>query len=408
MFFTLASFGQQYEFVKGANHFEVVETSKNYEVICCRENGTLSSKNRNILDRQLRLDAVDLIGAYILFKEQSGLPVSLFQIYVEGVNLHYNAYVEGLVQKEKTIDGNRCVCYECKKENYIIESATYNKVLDIPSLLEKHYSQNKGENAANMLYDYDGFTPAQYVQLERDFLTGATQIPSGVRLLQNIGDRFELTVFSTENEELTEAFLKSKNSIPSSKPYMQFCLEELITAAPLDKKASYYKQWQKSLSPAHCIWEDVLLFCSRNAELGKIQDESSFSTVIAAFPGAISPFGIRYPIDNNTYYLASKAYANSDFKETIRVLTESIDTEGVLSQSLNLLGAAHRFDGNAKEAMPYLLLCFKLNPETPYLVGNIALCLDMLKYPKQKELLVFLSIYAKDEWSKTTIQGLKN
>ena len=206
LFFTITSFGQQYEFVKGANHFVVVETAKDYEVICKRENGTFSSKNRNILDRQLRLDAVDLIGAYILFKEQSELPVGLFQIYVEGINLHYNAYVEGLVQKEKTINGNRCVCFECKKENYIIESATYNKVLDIQSLLEKHYSQNKGENAAKMLYDYDGFTPAQYVQLEQDFLTGATQIPSGVRLLQNIGDRFELTVFSTETKNYQMRF----------------------------------------------------------------------------------------------------------------------------------------------------------------------------------------------------------
>ena len=109
LFLSSSSFGQQYEFVKGANHFEVIETDKNYEVLCRRENGATSSRNKNILDRQLRLDAVDLIGAYILFKTQPDLPTSLFQIYVEGINLHYNAYVEGIVQKEKTIKREKCI-----------------------------------------------------------------------------------------------------------------------------------------------------------------------------------------------------------------------------------------------------------------------------------------------------------
>ena len=165
LFLPTLSFGQQYEFVKGANRFEVVETQKTYEVICKRENGAISSRNKNILDRQLRLDAVDLIGAYILFKTQADLPISLFQIYVEGINLHYNAYVEGIAQKEKTIKGEKCICYECKKENYKIESATYNRVIDVPSLLERHYVQDKGEVSANLMYEYEGFTSEQYVKL---------------------------------------------------------------------------------------------------------------------------------------------------------------------------------------------------------------------------------------------------
>lgn len=407
LFLVSSSFGQQYVYVKGANRFEVTETARDYKVICKRENATLSSKNRNILDRQLRLDAVDLIGAYILFKTQTELPTNLFQIYVKGVNLHYNAYVEGLVQKEKTIGRDRCVYYECKKEDYKIESATYNKVIDIPSLLEKHYAQNKGEASANLLYEYEGFTSEQYVQLEHDFLTGETQLPQGMRLLQNISDRFELTVFSVNNEELNMAFSQSKSLNPSSKPYMQFFLEELVTSAPLAAKADYYRRWQKSMSPSHCLWEDVLLFCSRNAELRRFPNESSFSNIIAAFPGAVSPFGIRQPINNNSYLQASQAYASSDFKETIKILTESIDIECISPQSLNLLGASYRFNGNAKEAMPYLLLCFKLNPETPYLVGNITLCLEMMKYPKLKELLDFLNVYAKDEWSRSEIVKIK-
>ena len=249
------SFGQQYEFVKGTNRFEVVETTKNYEVICGRENGAVSSRNKNILDRQLRLDAVDLIGAYILFKTQADLPANLFQIYVEGVNLHYNAYVEGIVQKEKTIKGEKCICYECEKKNYKIESATYNRVIDIPSLLEKHYAQDKGEASANLLYEYEGFSSEQYVQLERDFLTGNVQLPQGIRLLQGFDDRFELTVFGMDGEELKNIIKQSKQSVAVTNPYKQFCYEELATAASLKEKTAYYRQWQQNLSPSRCVWE---------------------------------------------------------------------------------------------------------------------------------------------------------
>ncbi len=406
LFLPTLSFGQQYEFVKGANRFEVVETLKTYEVICRRENGAISSRNKNILDRQLRLDAVDLIGAYILFKTQAELPANLFQIYVEGINLHYNAYVEGIVQKEKTIKGEKCISYECEKKNYKMESATYNKVIDIPSLLEKHYAQNKDEVSANLLYDYSGFTSKQYVQLERDFLTGNAQLPQSIRLLQGFDDRFELTVFGLDGEELKNLIKQTKQSVAATNPYKQFSYEELVTAAPIKEKANYYQQWQQALSPSRCVWEDVLSFCSKNAETVQPSEGITISEVIAAYPGAVSPTGIRQPIDENSYNLAAKAYARSDFKESIRLLKESIDSEGISTQTLNLLGASYRFDGNAKEAMPYLLLCFKLDPYTPYLSGNIALCLDMLKYPRMKELLSFLLGYAKDEWSNMEINKL--
>ena len=406
LFLPTLSFGQQYEFVKGANRFEVVETLKTYEVICRRENGAISSRNKNILDRQLRLNAVDLIGAYILFKTQAELPANMFQIYVEGINLHYNAYVEGIVQKEKTIKGEKCISYECEKKKYKMESATYNKVIDIPSLLEKHYAQNKDEVSANLLYDYSGFTSEQYVQLEQDFITGNAQLPQSIRLLQGFDDRFELTVFGLDGEELKNLIKQTKQSVAATNPYKQFSYEELVTAAPIKEKANYYQQWQQALSPSRCVWEDVLSFCSKNAETVQPSEGITISEVIAAYPGAVSPTGIRQPIDENSYNLAAKAYARSDFKESIRLLKEAIDSEGISQKTLNLLGASYRFDGNAKEAMPYLLLCFKLDPNTPYLSGNIALCLDMLKYPRIKELLSFLLGYAKDEWSNMEINKL--
>lgn len=123
--------GEQYRYVKGQNTFEVVETSSTYEVICRRSNGGMTTRNKNILDRQFRMDAVDLIGAYILFKRDTSLPAGSFQSYVESVNLHYTAHIEGLKQEERTIKGQSCIVYSCLKEKYRIEYATYNRDIDI-------------------------------------------------------------------------------------------------------------------------------------------------------------------------------------------------------------------------------------------------------------------------------------
>lgn len=131
LFCSLAVCGEQYRYVKGQNTFEVVETSSTYEVICRRSNGGMTTRNKNILDRQFRMDAVDLIGAYILFKRDTSLPAGSFQSYVESVNLHYTAHIEGLKQEERTIKGQSCIVYSCLKEKYRIEYATYNRDIDI-------------------------------------------------------------------------------------------------------------------------------------------------------------------------------------------------------------------------------------------------------------------------------------
>lgn len=114
------------QYVSGQNIFEVTEISGKYEVVCRRVNGGISSRNRNILDRQFRMVAVDLIGAYILFKKNNNISPDKFQEFVDGVNLHYTAYVEGLKLEQRNIDGKTCIVYICDKSRYNIESATYN------------------------------------------------------------------------------------------------------------------------------------------------------------------------------------------------------------------------------------------------------------------------------------------
>ena len=398
--------GEQFRYAKGQNIFEVVETSARYEVICRRENGGMASRNRNILDRQLRMDAVNLIGSFILFKTETTLPANLFQVYVDGIDLHYNAYVEGIRQEERTIKGEPCIVYSCGKDEYRIESATYNRNMDIPSLLNEYYSRNKGEDAAAMLYTYEGFSSGQYLMLERDFLLGDTALPQGVRVLQSMPDCFEASVYSLDDAGLKEALKALKNAVPVNNPYKQFFYEEILTASPLEAKGDTYKRWRQSLSSPRCVWEDFLLFCSGRAKGLPKSAEGVFSDVIEAYPGAISPFGVRQPVDRNSYSKAAGAYSRSEFEEAARMLRESIDNEGLSAQTLNLLGASYRFMGQADKAMPFLLLGFKLDPGSAYATGNIAICAKMTGYPRLRDLCIFLLEMARDDWSRNEIKAL--
>lgn len=398
--------GEQLKYVKGGNIFEVCETPKRYEVICRRDNGGIISRNRNILDRQLRMDAVNLIGSYILFKAQTTLPESLFQIYVDGVNLHYDAYVEGITQENRTVRGEACVVYSCAKDAYRIESATYNRNIDIPSLLDAYYANNKGEEAAAMLYAYEGSSSALYMALERDFLRGEAAIPQGIRLLQGLTDRFETSVYELDDGTLRETLKTVKGSVPENNPYRQFFYEEMLTASPLDAKASVFRQWRQSLSAPRCVWADFLLFCSGRAGAKARTENASFSAVIESYPGAISPFGIRHPVDESSYFTAAAAYSQSDFEEAAGILRESLDNEGVSARNLNLLGASYRFLGQPDKAIPFLLLGFKLDPGSAYATGNIALCAKATGYPRLRELCTFLLEMAQDAWSREEIKAL--
>ena len=116
---------------------------------------------------------------------------------------------------------------------------------------------------------------------------------------------------------------------------------------------------------------------------------------------------IRQPINNEKYFDAVRAYTNLDFRQSVDILKEAIDTEGISPELLNLLGASYRFLDKPHRALPFLLLAFKLNPKTNYLVGNVALCLKMINYPSMDDACHFLMSYAVDEWSKNEIKNLE-
>lgn len=399
--------GQQYSCVKGFNKFFINETAEEYQVYCVSSVDVAGSRSKNIGDRQLRMDAIDLIGAYVLYGSSdvsSVLGPDAFQIYVEGLGLHYNAVLEGIRQEDAVYGGMQCRRYSCAKEAYNITSATYNTNLDVPSLLTAHYLKDRSELSANLLYRYKDFSSEQYRVMERDFLLGRAQIPSGIRQLQSVTDRFEQSVFAVDGGSLIDACKNASSQKPATSPYVHYYYEELISSSSLTDKAGYYRRWRMTLNEDGCVYESILKFCADECAMRvPKENDAVFTNVLEAFPGAISPFGIRQPIDAGVYDKAVQAYSDSDFEKSASLLVESVDSEGISPKTLNLLGASYRYLGKCDKAMSYLLLCFKLAPQTDYLAGNIYLCLKRLGFPRINEAAEFLKIYATDNWSKTEL-----
>lgn len=398
--------GSTYRYVKGSNSFDITESASEYEIICIRSGVAASSRNRNIFDRQLRMDAIDLIGAYIVYKNSgyaTGLGSEYFQIFADGINLHYGAVLTGL-KHESRISGDKVIiCYTCGKSDYRLEYASYDKDIDFQKLVEAYYLKNREAHSANLLYNLEGFTSAQYLELETDFLTGRVRLPEGFRDIQTQQDRFEKSLFSEGH------FLPQKIAAPDtlSFPFRSFAFEDLVTSSPFRQKSKYYELWKQSLNAENSVYEKILAFCAEKCLDTPKKTELCISSAIAAFPGAISPFGIREPINDSLYFQAAEAYSESDFASSAALLTESVDYEGISAKQLNLLGASYRYLGKPEKALPFLLLCLKLNPETEFLAGNLAICLNQVGFPMEKQTFEFLELYAKDEWSKNEINNLK-
>lgn len=391
-------------YVKGQDSFVIEETRNEYKVYCSKNVNTSTSRNKNIADRQLRMKAIDLMGAYILFKSSAmdrDLGPEYFQVYADGINLHYNAYLEGIKQENVTFEGQQSICFSCNKTDYLITEASYKDITDLSALLESNYSQNKGEKAANLLYRFPEIDSAWYLGLERDYLSGNAQLPSEIRRLQSVSERFEFSVFGIGDDFP----VPNKSACHETLPYSYFFFEEIVTAAPLDEKEKAYSEWRHMIEP-HNIYEEILLFCSSRCRSSlPSKNEVTLSSVIEAFPGAVSPFAIRQPTNDDSYHRGAAAYSKSDFSSSAEILQETIDNEGISAPVLNLLGASYRYLGHPEKALPYLLLCLKINPETPYLAGNMYLCLSLLKFPETSRLKNYLSSIAKDNWSKDVLNN---
>lgn len=403
-------YGESYKYEKGNIICEIEETKTQYIVITGLQTNIPDSRNQNIQERRLRLNAIDVIGAYILYKDfanKNGLTADYFQVYADGINLHYNAVLVNLNQERIIKRDKAFFKYACDKTDYDIRNATYQPNINLYSLLVLNYQQRRNEHSAQLLCNYPQSTPKDYITIAQDFFIGNAQMSTAMRQLQSSPDRLEESLYGTGNLDLKSVVSDVISSLPISHPYRELHYAMLVSTAPLKDKEKFYTGWRAEIESVGNIWTEILLFCAQKCAASK-HSEMSISETIAAFPGAIAPHTIRYATYEPNYEAATQHYANSRFKESAQMLLESIDVNGISPRTLNLLGASYRLDGKTKEAIPYLLLGFIMEPNAQYLAGNLALCLQQLQFPNIEQAVDFLLQYAKDTWSQEQLKTIKH
>lgn len=389
--------GEQCRYVKGDVTYYISENSSEYVVEEYNSSQAISSRNQNIAQRLSRLATLDVIGTYILFKdwaEENGLDNRYFQIFADATALHYNADVVGF-QPQQGSDGQKTWRrWVCKKKDYNMLSASYKNPGDLPSMLAMSYARNSNADIAALWYSHDS-SLERYFSFERDFLSGNASAPAEVRRARTAEDAFSQSLFSEETEEIV--------SVELDGPFRQFAYCELMTIAPLSAKEEYYSKWEASLGDS--LWEDVLAFCAKNCRTPLPEGPTVCETILA-FPGGLNPRLMRKSSYEPLYDKGAQAYSQSDFQGAIEALSESIDIDGMSTRALNLLAGAYRLSGQPEKALPFLLLCAKIEPSTQYLCGNLVLCLSAMDYPRIKELCTQVKGFAKDDWSVKQIEKI--
>jgi tetratricopeptide (TPR) repeat protein len=362
------------------------------------------SRNQSLAVSRTRLTAKNVIGAGILFKEfakENNLDNSYFQIFVDCAAVNYRAEVKGFVQK--ATESN--IIYECPKDSYRIQEASYRKITTLKELFENYYNIRKDSHSAGKLYSYGDISLQNSINFIHDFLSGKAQISETYSRLQSYNNRFDEALYSDDNPTLDDLTADAAECMVMDKPFRTNCAIELVTSAKVEDKKTYYELWKTSLSK-DVLAERVLLFCTEKCGVPLPKENILTTDIILAYPGAISPFALCAGLDAD-YSKAANLYSKSKFEEAATYLEESINLNGIIDKNLCLLGASLRLSGKPEKALPYLILCSYLNPKTEYLTGNIILCLSALKFKYLDDVLSQLRNCDIDSWSQQQIESLK-
>lgn len=404
----------QLRYSKGQSAYQVGETENEYVVTYFRAGDHTASRNRNIEDRKRRMEAVDLMGAYQLYMawcdrlgvedDQMG---DLFQIFTDAVGYHYDADVYALRRREERDH----TVFTCAKRDFVITEADFPINVDVAGLVRENYNRQKDCYAAATLYTVGQHSSEDYIRMMHDFLSGRASVDGSVRKVQKSGgiNRLDNSLYTDLDPmvtvEISGAEMNISLGIPA--PFGQFAWVDMVTTAAPADKSRYYEMWKAGLHNDTSLWENLLLWAAQNCTTPLPEEFPTVSEAIAAFPGAISPYGVRLAGPGDLYSQAEAAYAASDTENALRLLHESLSNEGVSKEALNLTGAVCRYTGAPTSGIPYLLLGFMIDPETRFLVGNLVASLDAAGYPRTRELAKFLSSYAKvDSWSRGIIDNI--
>lgn len=404
LIFSVCPSWAQLKYERGSSTYELSENKSSYIIRCEIPISASGSRNQSLAVSRTRLTAKNIIGAGILFRDfarENRLDDSYFQIFVDCAAVNYKADVKGFVQKNTGND----IIYECPKDTYRLQDASYRKITNLKELLENYYNLRKDSYSAEKLYSYGNVSLQSSISFYHDFLSGNAQISETYSRLQSFNDRFEQALYSDNTSMLDALIADAADCMETENPFRTNCTIELVTSAKVKDKKTYYEKWKTSLS-RDVLAERILSFCSEKCMFPLPKENILTTDIILAYPGAISPFALKKGRDSD-YAKAASLYSTLKFKEAAALLEESINTQGITDKNLCLLGASLRLAGNPAKALPYLIMCLYLNPKTEYLAGNIVLCLSALKFKYLDDILSQLKGSDIDSWSQRQIESLK-
>jgi tetratricopeptide (TPR) repeat protein len=383
---------------KGGIIYEVSEAGSAYKVTCRMHKHASGSREYSLAVSQSRLTAKNLIGIGVIFRKFANankLDDSYFQMFTDCVNYSYKAEMQGMDQK-RTVSG-REIIYECPKKSYKLQEATYDNILDLKDLTRIYYAKHRDSDSAKRYYESSKGSISSSLSIVYDFLSGKAQVPGIYKKLQAYNDRFLEAAYSESNPTLESLVASAASAVENTGPFRILSVVELVTNSFLKDKSTFYGQFKKSLSKNY-LFERVLAFCAIKCAKPLPKEGVLTTDIILAYPGAISPFAISNGLESD-YTLAANLYSQLKFDEAATLLEKSINLNGITDKHLCLLGASLRLAGKPAQALPYLILCSYLNPNTEYLFGNIILCLSELKFKELKVLALDFKDMNPDPWS---------
>lgn len=407
LIFSVCPSWAQLRYERGGSTYELSENTLSYVVRCEIPMSVSGSRNQFLAVSRTRLTAKNIIGAGILYRDfakENRLDDSYFQIFVDCAVVNYMAELKGFIQK--TTDRDGCIVWECPKESYQLQDASYKKIADMKGLLQNYYNIRKDSFAAVKLYSHGNVSLQNSISFYHDFLSGKANISETYSRLQSYNNRLDESLYSDNKSLLDVLTTDAAKCMETDKPFRTNCAIELVTSSRLKDKKTYYKKWESSLSK-DVIAERVLLFCMEKCSVPLPKENILTTDIILAYPGAISPFALRKGGEAD-YVKAANLYSALKFKEAAQLLEESINNQGITDKNLCLLGASLRLAGNPAKALPYLIMCLYLNPKTEYLAGNIVLCLSDLKFKYLDDIISQLNGCDIDSWSQDQLNTIKH
>ncbi|PID93957.1 MAG: hypothetical protein CSA95_05705 [Bacteroidetes bacterium] len=357
----------------------------------------------------------DMIGAYQLYRAYEKIHdvgPSYFQLFstYNDFNFEVDAsqfIAAEMIQHEDFITTS----YTIAKKDFSINIEDFDlKGIRIKDMLYKDYSKKRIPERIDPFYASREFTASDYLLVYRELLQGLGSLSPQYDLLLKEKNTFAQSLRPSQDDAMLRTHCDSiaADAAQHRGIVQQILYAELVTDAPTERKQGYYNAFLRALMPPQTLWEDMVAFCGEAISGESLTTSPTLFEAVGRFPGAINPHAIALHNERGEWYeKAEKAFSKEHIKQTLAHLEKSVNQEGINLRTLNLIGAAYRFTHQPERAMPYLILAYLIDPEAPFVSGNMALCLSEMGYDRTGEFVGFLHKNAPvDAWSKAQFDTL--